>query len=390
MTSRYFVNDRPSPEKPDYFAELLASLERISTFNPPVQTCSTGWTFHGFYAGPTSIAYLFYRLSLLYPDIEFKQQSLLEWAESYLQLSTFLRKSDPDPSHCGIANETLAHIALSSVILNDISLAQALCSYETIINHAQDDGSNEWLYGRAGYLYFLRLCLSHFSKTSASIVRILTKTIEKTTARILAVLLPWKWHGKEYLGAAHGTIGIICQVMLSDPQRVSDPVMTQLLTILLQTQLSKGNFPSSLPAESRDHLVQFCHGGPGFVVSLRSVLRHLQPQQAQSSTAFTLHAAIQTAIEKAQEDIWQRGILRKDPCLCHGIAGNALALDDAKQFNTFLSWMTSKSLEENNWLRRAGHTDDFAGLFVGETGRAWVWAVADKGLEKNCIGFNDI
>jgi hypothetical protein len=49
----------------DYHQELLASLSRINLYNPPVQTCSTGWSFSGFYSGPTSIAYLFYRLSSL-------------------------------------------------------------------------------------------------------------------------------------------------------------------------------------------------------------------------------------------------------------------------------------------------------------------------------------
>ena len=49
--------------------EFLASLGRITTDFPPVHTCSTGWKFEGFYNGPTSIAYLFYRLSHVFPDI---------------------------------------------------------------------------------------------------------------------------------------------------------------------------------------------------------------------------------------------------------------------------------------------------------------------------------
>lgn len=113
----------------DYHQELLASLSRINLYNPPVQTCSTGWSFSGFYSGPTSIAYLFYRLSSIYPDLLFKHQTLLEWAEAYLQLSAHVRKSPPDPNHCGIANETLAYTALSAVLNDDASIVKQLCDY---------------------------------------------------------------------------------------------------------------------------------------------------------------------------------------------------------------------------------------------------------------------
>lgn len=34
---------------------------------------------------------------------------------------------------------------------------------------------------------------------------------------------------------------------------------------LMRQQLSSGNFPSSLESKSRDRLVQWCHGAPGFV-----------------------------------------------------------------------------------------------------------------------------
>ena len=51
---------------------------------------------------------------------------------------------------------------------------------------------------------------------------------------------------------------------------------------LLSLQLPSGNFPSSLESVSKDRLVQWCHGAPGFVhvfalahrVSKTSVLYH--------------------------------------------------------------------------------------------------------------------
>ena len=103
-----------------------------------------------------------------------------------------------------------------------------------------------------------------------------------------------------------------------------------------------------------------------------------------------LHTKIDVAIAAAQRDIWKRGVLTKDPCLCHGVAGNALALDNDAEFQHFLASMSSQMLEGRGWLDEAGHSDEFVGLYTGEAGRAWAFAIGDLGLERTCIGFTDI
>lgn len=396
--ARHFKNDGlnhlPSP---DYHTELVASLERINTYNPPVHTCSTGWSFSGLYQGPTSIAFLFYRLSDLYPDLTFKSQSLLEWAEDYLKLGEVyvVRKPQVDSDHCGIANETLAYLAVSAVVSGDASLTQKLCGYEGVIN--AKGGSNEWLYGRAGYLYLLRLCRTHFSQ-QANVAQLLDQTIKRTATRILDRPLPWTWHGKQYSGAAHGYFGIIAQLVLSLPEIAQK--LDVLVSELLDTQFPTGNFPSSInghlgknASSGSDRLVQFCHGAPGFVTSVEPI-KHCFSSD--------LQAQIETALAKARDDVWERGLLTKQPCLCHGIPGNALAFTDPadERFGRFLAAMSTKQLEarakrgaggvDTGWMEDAGMSDGFAGLWTGEAGRAWTWAVADKGLERRLIGFNDV
>ena len=377
--------------------ELLESLSRINTYNPPVHTCSTGWSFAGFYSGPTSIAYLFYRLSLIYPDTEFKQQSFRDWAVDYLKLGARAPAKKPDPSHCGIANELLSSLALRSVMSDDPNLAEQICAFERMIN-GNDEGSNEWLYGRAGYLYLLRLCRSHFQKQTGSqpIVLLLTQTIERTVQRVLDEPLPWTWHGKEYVGAAHGYIGTITQIVLSRTHSHSLG-LGDIVEKLLALQFPSGNFPSSVKArytEHDDRLVQFCHGGPGFAMSFNSIAAHFSVE---------LQTRLQAAIEKARSDTWNRGLLTKPPCLCHGIAGNALAFtqEEDRRFEQMLAYSSTQSMEQNakldpsrgiekGWLQDAGRDDAFAGLFTGEAGRAWVWAVADAKLPRTCLGYNDV
>lgn len=377
MTSRprHFENNTAPRRRSNAHEELLASLTRITLYNPPVQTCSTGWKFHGLYYGPTSVAYLFFRLSHLYPDLVFKGQSLLDWAQSYLDLGITGHRDRVDSNHCGIGSEVLTQLSIRAAIEQDPSLVQQLCSYESTTNGV--GGSDEWLYGRSGYLYLLRLARSGFDNGSKT-TRIIDATMDKTVQRVLASRQPWSWHGKACLGAVHGTFGILTQLILSSPS--SADILEELLNSLLVTQYSSGNFPSSLPAGS-DKLVQICHGGPGAVLTLRTLRPHFP----------TLHDKIDTSISGAQRDIWKRGLLTKDPCLCHGIPGNALALDDDAEFDHFLASISSEALEAAGWLESAGRDDEFVGLYTGEAGRAWAWAVKDKELTgKPCIGFNDL
>ncbi|KAI0169373.1 hypothetical protein GGR52DRAFT_593141 [Hypoxylon sp. FL1284] len=391
-SDRFFVNPETPLRTVDANQELLASLDRITTHNPPVHTCSTGWTFQGLYSGPTSVAYLFYRLSQKFPDLEFKQQSLFDWAEAYLALGIRLKKKTPDPNHCGIANETLAHLALTAVMQRDAHPVRRICSFEAALNAETEQGSNEWLYGRAGYLYILRLCrtLTDELDPGSSAAGLVRDVIEKTADRILSTPRPWLWHGKPYLGAAHGSTGIICQLALSVPS--ATPRLRPAVLELLDAQLASGNFPSSAEpppstgggsSSSRDRLVQFCHGGPGFALSL-AALAPLWPD---------LRSRIERAAVAAAADTWRRGLLTKTPCLCHGIAGNALALaEDEKRFAHFLAFMSTPDMERAGWLAGAGRSDPFVGLYTGEAGRAWVWglAAAEGDGKKLCIGYNDI
>jgi hypothetical protein len=102
-----------------------------------------------------------------------------------------------------------------------------------------------------------------------------------------------------------------------------------------------------------------------------------------------LESKIDRAIKRGRECILERGLLTKEPCLCHGISGNALALEDA-EFEHFMSFTTGhemKSMENDGMMEKS---EDPASLWTGEAGRAWAWAVADQGLERRLLGYNDI
>ncbi|KAI9510545.1 hypothetical protein F5148DRAFT_1178619, partial [Russula earlei] len=151
-----------------------------------------------------------------------------------------------------------------------------------------------------------------------------TNQIDSTTRRVIRVILAssprrcpqtWKWHGTNYLGAVHSTVGILTQIVLSDPSRTPD--LDPDLAHLLSRQIPDGgNWPSSLPASrcSADRLVQVCHGVPGVVLSVQTLRPHF-PDRARQ---------IDSAVAAARDGcIRGRGMLTKEPCLCHSMSGNA-------------------------------------------------------------------
>jgi lantibiotic modifying enzyme len=367
---RYFRNDAPLARR-DPHKQLMSSLDRLITEYPPHHVPAGG----GLYYGPISVAFLFYALHRIYPDLKLDDYPLNTWSAAYIEQAQAHIKEfpPPSPSKCGVSNDIMSLLALYAVTAHDPDTVKELCDHAAVM--LEPETSNEWLYGRAGYLYLLRLVRGAFSG-SKSTIELIEDTADEVIENIMASPRPWKWHGKAYVGAVHGAIGIITQIVLTDPSWA--PKLEAELGALLSYQYESGNFPSSLPP-GRDRLVQFCHGAPGVVSSLLSI-RPFFPE---------LHERIDRVIVKARECIWERGLLTKEPCMCHGICGNALALD-GKQFEHFMTYTTGheiKSMAKDGMLEKA---DDPSALWCGEAGRAWAWAVADKQLDKRFLGYNDI
>ncbi|OAL44067.1 hypothetical protein IQ07DRAFT_522811 [Pyrenochaeta sp. DS3sAY3a] len=367
---RYFRNDAPLASR-DPHKQLLASLNRLITDYPPHHIPPGG----GLYYGPISVAFLFYALHNIYPELTLDDYPLNTWSAAYIEQAQANIKEfpPPSPSKCGVSNDIMSLLALYAVTAKDPDTVKELCDHAAVM--LEPETSNEWLYGRAGYLYLLRLVRGAFSDNK-DIIELIEDTADEVIENIMASSRPWKWHGKAYVGAVHGAVGIITQILLTDP--LWAPKLEAELGALLSYQYDSGNFPSSLPP-GRDRLVQFCHGAPGVVASLVSIRQYFP----------ALHERIDKVVTKARESIWERGLLTKEPCLCHGITGNALALE-GKQFEHFLTYTTGheiKSMGKDGMLEKS---EDPSALWCGEAGRAWAWAIADKQLEKRFLGFNDI
>lgn len=268
---------------------------------PPAEVRAGG----GLYNGPISIAYLFLVLQQLYADLLIEDIQLGTWSAAYLKQAQDHIKSfpGPRPGKCGIADDILALLAIGAASSKDVEMAAELCDYSAEV--MDPDTESEWLYGRAGYLYYLRLVKASFVDDEKT-TRMINETATDVIETIMESSRPWKWSGKAYLGAVHGSFGIITQIVLTDPERWAPKVEAEL-AVLLSYQYDSGNWPSSIPP-GKDRLVQICHGAPGVVNCLMSI-RHFFPN---------LRDRIEAAIKLGRACVWERGLLTKEPCLCHG------------------------------------------------------------------------
>ena len=302
-----------------------------------------------------------------YPDLKIEGWLPEQWCKLYLELgnesvSPLLAES------CGINNEYLTFNAVKACLYRDKSYAIKVL--DALSNLETDPTYCEWMKGRAGALYILRVIRHWLPELTEEINAIIKLLIEAMLPQ-----QPWVWMGRQYLGTVHGEIGVVTQIVLSDPFYA--PQVEDKLLSLLKLQGEEGNWPVIEGKEIG--LVQFCHGAPGFILSLLA-MRPYFPK---------LHSEIDTSIELGRNLIWERGLLTKEPNICHGITGNALALERSHR-NHFLCLATPERIDLGVADGRFEKDADPFGLLWGEGGRAWVWMAVSSGEEGRLVLYTDV
>ena len=107
--------------------------------------------------------------------------------------------------------------------------------------------------------------------------------------------------------------------------------------------------------------MRFCHGAVGFVLSLLAIRPHFP----------TLHTQIDAAVGLGRRITWEKGLLTMEPNICHGITGNALALE-AQHREHFLCRATPERVDKGVADGRFERGEDPLEMLWGEAGRAWV------------------
>ena len=381
---RYFNNPAPPLLKvPNPRTHLLRSLTKIVTECPPQNPwkLSLGGKLQvkGLFAGPTSIAYLFLTLTRTHPDLAILNKDAKHWCTAYLgcgqeTLPFTTVDGNPDSHELGIANEFLAYHCVKAAVAQDLGEVDIVL--EALANSNVDPALNEIIKGRAGALALLRF-LRHWLPESSAKVNTAMKPLINVA---LENSNPWTFRKEQYLGAIHGDIGILTQIVLCDPSYA--PRLEDKLSALLDLQTESGNWPVKDPASGSrvwefNHL---CLGAPGFMFSLTALRPHFP----------TLETRIDNAVTKGRQCIWKKGILTKRPCLCHGTTGNGLALERGERREHFMALTTEEVMQKST--AEGIYTDEYEepwGLLWGEAGRAWGWMVLDS-EDRGCPAYTDV
>lgn len=273
----------------------------------------------GLFGGYIGIAGLLLQLSTKYPNLKIQGKPLKQWAELYLGGERDAPPSVPLPRPLiGLIGETVCLLALKACVSgSEADLDRFLACFDAARQPIPDGEEDEWdaelLQGRAGALYLLRLVRKWVPASKDRIDECISDMAERLMQANDYGARSWRWVGRMYTGAVHGDIGNITQLVLSKPELA--PKMEGHLKRLLAMQFADGGWPlHSNRDEEATTMVQLCHGATGFLYSLQA-LRSYFP---------SLRGEIDAAIEKGQACVWEKGLLKKEPSLCHGLFGNGL------------------------------------------------------------------
>ena len=178
---------------PDPGQQLSQSLTSLTQSYPPKSIYSPHES-HGLYSGPTSVAYLFLRLTRVHPQLKISGLSSGSWAEAYLAGKR--AAATVTASNNGVINEELAYYAVRAALNQDLEDVKMIITRIRVDVIRMEQGSDEWLYGRAGCLYLLRLVRYWVQRVDDMVSPI----IEDLVQLLLSHGPSWPWHGKDYLG----------------------------------------------------------------------------------------------------------------------------------------------------------------------------------------------
>lgn len=264
-----------------------------------------------------------------------------------------------------------------SLLFGEASIRAALCLSDTaaaFVHHVKQyinlctpatspssSIPDEFLYGRAGSLMGCLIIQKHVQaaaplydtihsivhsiiysgRRQAHVQQLKEKHREKVQATTRHKVpenppLWWEWHETPYLGAAHGSMGILYSILnavnaishsLMGPQDFRD--IQDTLDYILSLECDStgqqghchGEWPTRMGSDAqREPLMHWCHGAVGavFLFSQAHMARDaFSPGKGEEYLAAALRAG---------DSVWRRGLLKKGPGLCHGISGNAYAL----------------------------------------------------------------
>lgn len=292
----------------------------------------------GLYVGLAGVSYMCYYLaqhpafSENRPEFLDKCEKFLTPALSYIEHPRVKAdKSNLTSFLLGSSGTYAVAAAVMKVLGKENESAGYLQQYAALADHLVPVnflkcGSDELFVGRAGYLsgvLFLQKTFNQQVVPQEKIDALCESIVKSGTDYSRSVNSPcplmYSYYETEYLGAAHG-LSAILQMLLSFPSYLdrypeAEQKVQNSIEFFLALQTLSGNFPCSMdeieyPRSDANDLVHWCHGAPGVVYLMAKAYLRWKDQKYLNSCLF------------CGDIVWQKGLLKKGPGICHGIAGS--------------------------------------------------------------------
>ncbi|VVD03484.1 unnamed protein product [Leptidea sinapis] len=331
----------------------------------------------GLYVGITGVSYMFYYLSKN-PLLSEKKTFYVEKSLEYLKPALGVSIGDKTSFLLGDAG-TYALAAVIRKENGDAEYIDSLNQFKSLYNQYLNPkflkcGGDEFFVGRAGYLAGnlwlsreLQIPILAIEELYTICDLIIASGREYSKNHKSPCPLMYHYYNTEYLGAAHG-ISFILQMLLSVPgylnfNKSAAHDIKATVNYLLSLQTADGNWPCCMEEVGMsDHkLVHWCHGAPGTIYLMAKAYQVYNEEKYLNSCI------------KAGEVVWEKGLLRKGPGICHGVAGNGyvfLLLYRLTRDNKYMyrAKLFADFLNSDEFLRDARLPDNPESLYEGTAG----------------------
>lgn len=386
MPPRYFKNalldsqegQVPTISEDEVKAAIVKILESIDSNIDASESSDDS----GLYVGTSGIAYMFYYLAKQ-PQFSQYSQSYLYKAETYLtkSLEAIRTVSVEDlgaflVGNCGV--NAVASAYYNYIGNNDLASTYRRAYYtgaNALKEKAFDKrGADELFVGRAGFvagaLWMAKETNTDFHKKDVYDLCDCMVQSGRDLSQKWAHRSPlmYQYYNVSYVGAAHGLSSIL-QVLMSVPGYLENRPQESIdvkgsVDYLLSLQDPEGNFPSETTEHrSQNELVHWCHGAPGVIYTMAKAYLVFKEEQYLKSC------------HDAANHIWRKGLLKKGPGICHGVAGNAYAFllmyrltGDSQWLNKAASF--AKFMQSDEFKKNARVPDCPYSLYEGIAGTA--------------------
>jgi len=338
MPKRYFENTFAQYNNQDVVIDTSMWQQKIKQIAEAIvkqQQINRRTCDGGLYVGLGGVAYALWYISTKLPNSDVFLTEATKLSQAHLQYCATQDVSRQPSSRLGFLLGNTGVEAVSAVIAKASGNHQLCQDLTNKFHSACKDlvppdplgcGSDEILVGRAGYIsgaLWLHQTLGTPVISEQELHMLCDVMVDVgrkySAARLSPCPLMYQYHDTEYLGAGHGLTGIL-QMILSVPNYfkhnpAAETDVRGSVDYLVSIQMGDGNFPCAmdeLEPNSRpeeDVLVHWCHGAPGAVYLL-----------ARAHIIWGGQVYLNSAL-RAAECCWNKGLLKKGPGICHGVAG---------------------------------------------------------------------